>query len=130
MAELVDAADSKSAFWKEVGVRFPLWASKLPFRDKPLWADKNLKTIKLMWISSSFFVFCIEKKRFQGVVQMARIQGWGSCGREFESHHPEEMGFVFYISKKLTCVSFFWDFVLDVYVAFIYSKIEYLLLKC
>jgi hypothetical protein len=25
----------------------------------------------------------------QGVAQMARVQGWGSWGREFEPHHSE-----------------------------------------
>lgn len=32
------------------------------------------------------------RDQFQGVVQMVRIQGWGSCGREFESHHPDVFG--------------------------------------
>lgn len=73
----------------------------------------KLKYGKKIWaIFSDLFLYVLKNETkiriydlFQSVVQMVRIQGWGSCGREFESHRSEkgerfESDFVLFLKNK------------------------------
>ena len=69
VAELVDAADSKSAIRKDVKVRFLSWA------------PKNLSEMK------GFLLIFVE--RFRDVAQPGSARRSGRRGRWFESSHPD-----------------------------------------
>lgn len=47
------------------------------------------ETLKINIFLGSIFCFLF----FRDVVQLVRIQGWGSCGRTFESCHPDQVIF-------------------------------------